>query len=103
MVSKSKGNEAYYKTISLLKSYSDLVKYQEITGVHSDTLDMLNKAIEVVKNEPYLDVIKYYYFNHLTMEKTAYKLNIDLTGAYKHRKRLVKRLSIILFGDEGLE
>ena len=96
-------NEAYYDTINLLFYYSDLKLSTVLTGTDSKTLELIDKALEVLSTDPYIDILTNYYIHGMTMEDVAETVNLHVTQCYKHRKRLVKRLSIILYGDKGIE
>lgn len=93
---------AYGKTVYLLENYKDLKNGLKITNNHSSVLDLLDKAIELISDDEYIDTIKYYYLEGKSAEETAFMMGIDTRTFYRKKKRLVRRLSVILYGDEAL-
>ena len=93
---------AYDKTVYLLKSYRDLKNGLKINNNYSSVIDLLNSAIELISDDDYINIIKYFYIEGKSIEKTAELMGIDTKTLYRQRKRLVKRLSVILYGDEAL-
>lgn len=92
----------YYRTIQLLLSYKDLKHSSILNGVDSDVKVMIDRGISLLEDEPYINIIKRYYFEGITMEVIANDMNIHVSVAYRNRRRLLKRLSIIFFGDQSI-
>lgn len=92
----------YEKTVYLLSNYRYLKLNCELSKSNSDILSLLDKAIESIKNEPYSKIIKLQYEDDFTIEDIAEILNTDTRTIYRNRKKLIKNISVILYGDKAL-
>lgn len=97
-----KDSSPYKKTVYLLTTYKDLKNGAEINAQNRTVVDFLNKALELIKDDEYIDIIILLYVKGYTYEQTAEALNIDKRTLYRQRKRLIKRLAIIIYGDRAL-
>ena len=93
---------AFGKTVYLLDNYRDLKNGMKITNNYSSIVDLLDKAIELISDDEYINTIKYYYLEGKSAEETAFLMGIDTRTFYRKKKRLVRRLSVILYGDQAL-
>ena len=94
--------KAYAKTVYLLSNYKDLKNGASIINNSRHILKLLDQAIEFIKDDDYFKIIELLYIQGETVEKTAEKINADIKTVYRQRKRLIKRISIIIYGDEAL-
>lgn len=92
----------YESTLYLLKRYRDLKNGKEIVQKPSAVLELLDKAIDMIKDDPFIDIIEYHYKRGYTAKKTSIEMNIDIATVYRNRKRLVERIAVILYGDKAL-
>lgn len=89
---------ATQKTEELLRQYPQLRGIQEPYAQRVvQEIDMLLAEAE---NEPYVDVIRLYYFGGLTNEGCANTLCCDERTCRRYRKKLVQRFSVRLASDE---
>lgn len=93
---------AYEKTVYLLKYYKDLMTGQQINEKYRSVLSLMDKVIELIQDDEYADIIKMLYVKGYTYEETADRLGMDKKTVYRQRRRLVKRISVILYGDRAL-
>lgn len=97
-----KDRTAYEKAVYLLKCYKDLKQGKAINENYRSVLELMDRAIELIQDDEYIDVIKCLYEKGYTNEETAEVLGMDKKTVYRQRRRLIKRLSIILYGDRAL-
>lgn len=89
---------AVQKTEELLRQYPQLRGIQEPYAQRVvQEIDMLLAEAE---NEPYVDVIRLYYFGGLTNEGCANTLCCDERTCRRYRKKLVQQFSVRLASDE---
>lgn len=103
IVEKVLGNRsAYEKTVYLLKYYKDLKQGKRINEKYRSVLTLMDETIELIEDDQYVDIIKDLYIHGLTYEQIADKMGMDKKTVYRQRRRLIKRISIILYGDRAL-
>lgn len=95
--------KAYNRTDYLLNLYKDLKNGSQIIDTPRAIIKIIDQAIDMLSDDNYIDLIKYIYFEGKTVEEISQITNLDERTIYRHKKRLVKRLSIILYGDEALK
>ncbi|PID67140.1 MAG: hypothetical protein CR959_01730, partial [Fusobacteriales bacterium] len=89
---------------------SEIEKIEEIKEQNKILLEKLYRVIELIefglneiKNDKYYEIITMMYFDKMTYEQIAEKLNLSDKTVKRHRNRLVNELSLIIFPDEILE
>lgn len=95
------GKTPYKKTLYMLRSYKDMKRGRVINEEKRGMLDIIDTAVELIKDDTNIDII-YMMLDGKTVEKIAELKNMDTTTVYRRRRRLVKRLSIIIYGDVAL-
>lgn len=95
--------KAYNRTEYLLKSYRDLKKGSEIIEADRGVIDVIDRAVEMIADDNYIDLIIYMYIEGKSVDQVAKITNLDERTIYRHKKRLIKRIAIILYGDEALK
>lgn len=94
--------KAYNRTDYLLSVYKDLKNGAEIFEASREVMELIDTAIEKISGDPYIDLIKLIYIEGKNVETVAGITNMDERTIYRHKKRLVKRLAVIFYGDEAL-
>jgi hypothetical protein len=97
-----KDRSSYEKTVYLLKCYKDLKLGREINENDRSVLHLIDRAIDLIADDEYIDIIKYMYVKGYTYEKTAEAIGMDKRTLYRQRRRLIKRIAIIIYGDKAL-
>lgn len=92
----------YTKTERLLQSYNELVKSIHFRNSESSIINMIDEAIKIISDDPYINIIKLYYFDEKTINEISLLVSLDNSTVYRHRKRLVTKLSIVIFGDPAM-
>ncbi len=89
---------AVQKTEELLRQYPQLRGIQEPYAQR--VVQEIDRLLAEAENEPYVDVIRLYYFGGLTNEGCANTLCCDERTCRRYRKKLVQRFSVRLASDE---
>lgn len=89
---------AVQKTEELLRQYPQLRGIQEPYAQR--VVREIDALLAEAENEPYVDVIRLYYFGGLTNEGCANTLCCDERTCRRYRKKLVQRFSVRLASDE---
>lgn len=93
----------YNRTDYLLSIYKDLKNGSEIAEAPRTVIDLIDNAVKMISDDRYINIIHYTYFEGKTIREIAQITNLEERTIYRQKKRLVKRLSIILYGDEALK
>ena len=98
-----KGNEktAYEKTEALLREYPRLKKLQEPYAQR--VAQEVETCLAEAENEPYLDVIRLYYFAGNKNAACADIMCCDERTCRRYRKKLVQQFSVRLASDEFIK
>lgn len=89
---------AKQKTEELLRQYPQLKKVQEPYAQR--VVQEIDALLAEAENEPYVDVIRLYYFGGLTNVGCADILCCDERTCRRYRQQLVQRFSVRLASDE---
>lgn len=92
----------FTKTEKLLRSYNELVKSVRFRNEESYIINIIDEAIKIISNDPYINIIKLYYFDEKSINEISLLVHLDNSTVYRHRKRLVTKLSIVIFGDPAM-
>lgn len=102
---KNSIEENIRKTERLLYSYKDMVyivnhaSNQYLTET-KEIIEVIEACFECLKNEPYADILKYKYIEQLSDEKISELKYCDPSTITRHRKKLIKRVSNMLFPSQ---
>lgn len=97
-----KNRKPYEKVVYLLNTYRDLKIGKELNEHYRNVIGFMDKAFYLIKDDEYIDIIKNLYIDGLTYEETQEKLGVDKSTLYRQRRRIIKRLAIIIYGDRAL-
>lgn len=89
---------AYQKTEALLRQYPQLKDVQEPYAQR--VVQEVEACLAAAANEPYVDVIRLYYFDGLTNAACAMEMICDERTCRRYRTKLVQRFSARLASDE---
>lgn len=89
---------AVQKTEELLRQYPQLKESQEPYAQR--VVAEIDALLAAAENEPYVDVIRLYYFGGLTNEGCANTLCCDERTCRRYRKKLVQQFSVRLASEE---
>ncbi len=101
MLQPADGKTAVQKTEELLRQYPQLRGIQEPYAQR--VVAEIDRLLAAAENEPYVDVIRLYYFGGLTNEGCANALCCDERTCRRYRKKLVQRFSVRLASEEFIK
>ena len=61
---------------------------------------LMDRGLELLKNDPYYNILEMRYFDNRTLEDIAAYFNCDSSTISRNRSRLVKELSLRMFPDD---
>ena len=87
------------KLEELLRNYPTFkkVKGKETTA---KLVTKVEQAMETIKDDPYYDVIRMFYFEGQTREAIALEYGCTETTISRNKAKLLDKLKVILFSDE---
>lgn len=91
----------YNRTAYLISRYRDLKSREEISGTGSPARQIIEQAVEKISDDRYINVLRDV-MKGVTAEEIAERNGIDISNVYRQKKRLIKRLSVVIYGDEAL-
>ena len=96
---------AYEKCEMLLKNYNNykLGLTTDNGKVAKRCVKMIDKALETLKDEPFICIITMHYIDGISMERIAEICYISSVTAYKQKKKLIHKLKNILCSDEAIK
>lgn len=104
---KEHNKPAFKKTEELLKNYNEfkaaIKNDPENTYRTKKLLDIMNAALESIKEDPYYSVIEMMYFEDKKRVEIAEFYDVDERTISRNKNRLVDKLKIILFSDNTIE
>lgn len=89
---------AYEKTEILLRQYPELCKVQEPYALR--VVQEIDECLADAENDPYVDVIRLYYFAGMKNEACAKILCCDERTCRRNRRKLVQQLSARLASED---
>ncbi|MBR5889127.1 MAG: hypothetical protein IKY92_03705 [Akkermansia sp.] len=98
MLQPATAKTAVQKTEELLRQYPQLRNSSEPYALR--VVAEIDALLAAAENEPYVDVIRLYYFGGLTNEGCANTLCCDERTCRRYRKKLVQQFSVRLASDE---
>lgn len=96
---------AYEKCEMLLKNYNNykLGLTTDDGKIAKRCVKMIDKALEALKDEPFICIITMHYIDGISMERIAEVCYISNVTAYKQKKKLIHKLKNILCSDEAIK
>lgn len=83
------------------KALYEFPKWKDCDGKETrHFVSQIENAIDVIRDEPYFELIELKYFNGWTHEKIAEYFDVDEKTIRYQRKKLIERLRPIIFSDE---
>ena len=65
-------------------------------------IQRIERALETIQDDPYYEIIPMKYWDLLSPEEIAERLNCDERTYRRHKNRLVNKLKVVLFGADAL-
>lgn len=93
----------FQKVEKCLYCYSDFKNQNDGHELTESFIEEIQEALDRLKDDFYFNIIEYKYFEKLTQEEIAEKLNCDVSTVTRNKNRLIRRLGFILFSDQAIE
>ena len=87
----------------LEKVENKIEKLEEEIARIENVVNMVERALDTIRNDKYYKIIEMKYFEDLTFENIAEKLNISVRTAKRHKNFMIRQLQIIIFSDDVLK
>ena len=87
----------------LEKVENRIEKLQEEIVRIENVISMVERALNTIRNDKYYNIIEMKYFEDLTFEDIAEKLNISVRTAKRHKNFMIRQLQLIIFSDDVLK
>ena len=78
-------------------------KLQEEIVRIKNVVNMVERALKTIKDSKYYDIIQMKYFEELTFEYIAEKLNISVITAKRYKNYMIRQLQFIIFSDDVIK
>ena len=75
---------------------------EEITRIEN-VVNMVERALDTIKNNKHYDIIEMKYFEELTFEHIAEKLNISVITAKRYKNYMIRQLQLVIFSDDVIK
>lgn len=98
---KNDTRTAIQKTEDLLRNYKSFCESDK--PYTRKFVKEVDRILFDLKDDEYIDVIKCYYIEHMTLEETAERVHCSVRTVCRHKQRLIEILKVKLFSDEVIE
>lgn len=91
---------SFKKTERALYEFYEWTGAEELTDETKRFCDLINKALDRIKDDPYFEIIGLKYGKGLTHERIAEYFDVDVSVISKRRTKLINQLRPIIFSDD---
>jgi DNA-directed RNA polymerase specialized sigma24 family protein len=63
----------------------------------------IERALETVKEDTYYEIIPLKYWDGISGEEIAERLNCDISTMHRNKNRIVRKIMVVLFGADALK
>lgn len=91
---------SFKKTERVLYEYAEWRNDEEMTESTKRFCNLIQRALNRVRDDPYYEIIELKYFEHWTHEKIAEYFDVDVSVISKRRTKLINQLRPIIFSDD---
>ena len=75
---------------------------EEIVRIEN-VVNMVERALDTIRNNKYYDIIEMKYFDDLTFEHISEKLNISVITAKRYKNKMIRKLQLVIFSDDVIK
>lgn len=97
---KDNRQTAFQKTEQILRSYNDMKKSYSEDGTAKKFVDIVDKALNELKDDFYYDIIPMIYFEGCSREEVADFFDTTVTTISRNKRRLIDKLKLFIFADD---
>ena len=87
----------------LEKVENRIEKLQEEIVRIENVVNMVERALDTIKNNKYYDIIEMKYFDDLTFEHISEKLDISVITAKRYKNKMIRQLQLVIFSDDVIK
>ena len=87
----------------LEKVENKIENLQEEIARIENVVNMVERALDTIRNNKHYDIIEMKYFDELTFEHISEKLNISVITAKRYKNKMIRQLQIIIFSDDVIK
>lgn len=91
---------SFKKTERALYEFAEWIDVEETTEQTKHFCDLIQRALNRVRDDPYYQIIELKYFEHWTHERIAEHFDVDVSVISKRRTKLINQLRPIIFTDD---
>ena len=88
------------KTEHILKNYEVFKNGCTENGLSKKYVEMIEKALRDISTDEYYAIIPLRYFQNQSREQVAEYFDVSTTTITRHQRRLLEKLSILIFSDD---
>ncbi len=93
-------SKATEKTEYILRNYEAFKKGYTESGISRKYVEMIEKALQEIKDDEYFEIIPLRYFENKSREQVAEYFDVSTTTITRHQRELLERLSVLIFSDD---
>ena len=75
---------------------------EEIVRIEN-VVNMVERALDTIRNNKYYDIIEMKYFDDLTFEHISEKLDISVITAKRYKNKMIRQLQLVIFSDDVIK
>nr|DAK36122.1 MAG TPA: RNA polymerase sigma factor [Caudoviricetes sp.] len=87
----------------LEKVENKIEKLEEEIARIGNVVNMVERALDTIKNDKYYKIIEMKYFDELTFEHISEKLNISVITAKRYKNKMIRQLQLVIFSDDVIK
>ena len=87
----------------LEKVENRIEKLQEEIARIENVVNMVERALDTIRNDKYYNIIEMKYFEDLTFENIAEKLDISVITAKRYKNKMIRQLQLVIFSDDVIK
>ena len=87
----------------LEKVENKIEKLEEEIARIKNVVNMVERALDTIRNNKHHDIIEMKYFDELTFEHISEKLNISVITAKRYKNKMIRQLQLIIFSDDVIK
>ncbi|NWO18183.1 DUF1492 domain-containing protein [Leptotrichia sp. oral taxon 223] len=87
----------------LEKVENKIEKLEEEIARIKNVVNMVERALDTIRNNKYYDIIEMKYFDELTFEHISEKLNISVITAKRYKNKMIRQLQLVIFSDDVIK
>ena len=75
---------------------------EEIVRIEN-VVNMVERALDTIRNNKYYDIIEMKYFDELTFEHIYEKIDISVITEKRYKNKMIRQLQLVIFSDDVIK